>query len=141
MFSVMSYVSTDYRTRSKNAAKPACRVESSSAGSAGIHWHHICQWKHILFSPQESGCFMSLLDVCVLCPLDRHSSRMVMAFLVAQSVKNPPAKWETWVRSLGGEDPWKRAWPSTPVFLPGESLWTEEPGRLQFMGSQRVRHD
>ena len=48
---------------------------------------------------------MSLLDVCVLCPLDRHSPRMVMASLVAQSVKSPPAKWETWVRSLGGEDP------------------------------------
>ena len=31
-------------------------------------------------------------------------------------------------------------WQPTPVFLPGESLWTEEPGRLQFMGSQRVGH-
>ena len=29
----------------------------------------------------------------------------------------------------------------TPVFLPGESPWTEEPGGLQFMGSQRVRHN
>ena len=48
---------------------------------------------------------MSLLDVCVICPLDRCSSRMVMASLVAQSVKNLPAKWETWVRSLGGKDP------------------------------------
>ena len=37
--------------------------------------------------------------------------------------------------------PWRRAWRPTPVFLPGESLWTEEPGRLQSMGSQRVRHD
>ena len=30
---------------------------------------------------------------------------------------------------------------NTPVFLPGESLWTEKPGRLQSMGLQRVRHD
>ena len=36
--------------------------------------------------------------------------------------------------------PWRRAWQPTPVFLPGESR-TEEPGGLQFMGLQRVRHD
>ena len=40
-----------------------------------------------------------------------------------------------------GEVPWRRAWQPTPVFLPGESPWTEEPGRLQSMGSKRVRHD
>ena len=36
---------------------------------------------------------------------------------------------------------WRRTWQSTPVFLPGESPWTKEPGRLQSMGSQRVGHD
>ena len=33
---------------------------------------------------------------------------------------------------------WRRAWRPTPVFLPGDSPWTEEPGGLQSMGSQRV---
>jgi len=56
-------------------------------------------------------------------------------------VKNPPAMWETWVRSLGWEDPLEEAWQPTLVSLPGESPWTEEPGRLQSMGSQRVGHD
>ena len=42
------------------------------------------------------------------------------ASLVAQTVKNPPAKLENWVQSLGWEDPWRRAWQPTPVFLPGE---------------------
>ena len=37
------------------------------------------------------------------------------------------------------QKPWRRAWEPIPVFLPGESPWTEEPDRLQFMGSQRVR--
>ena len=41
----------------------------------------------------------------------------------------------------GFKDPWKRAWQHTPVFLPGESPWTEEPGGLQSMGSQRVGQD
>ena len=43
--------------------------------------------------------------------------------------------------SWAGKISWRRAWQLTPVFLPEESPWTEEPGRLQSMGLQRVRHD
>ena len=50
--------------------------------------------------------------------------------LVAQPVKNLPAILETWVRSLGWETPWRRTWQPTPVFLPGESPWTEQSGGL-----------
>ena len=57
------------------------------------------------------------------------------ASLVAQMVKNPFAMWETQVQSLGWEDPRRRAYQPTPVFLPRESPWTEKPGGLQFMGS------
>ena len=49
--------------------------------------------------------------------------------------------WETCVWCLGWEDPLRGAWQHTPVFLPGESPWTEEPGRLQPTGSQRAGHD
>ena len=41
----------------------------------------------------------------------------------------------------GLEDPLERAWQPTPGFLPGESSWTEEPGGLQLMWSQRVGYD
>ena len=58
------------------------------------------------------------------------------ASLVAQTVKNPPAMQKTWV----GKIPWRKAWQPTLVFLPGESPWTEEPGGLQSMKSQRVGH-
>jgi len=51
------------------------------------------------------------------------------ASLVAQMVKNLPAMQKTWVPSQGWEDPLEEDRP-TPVFLPGESLWTERPGRL-----------
>ena len=44
-----------------------------------------------------------------------------MASLVAQLVKNPPAMQETQVPSLGQEDPWRRKWQPTSVFLPGKS--------------------
>ena len=63
------------------------------------------------------------------------------ASVVAQTVKNPFTMQKTWVRSLGWADALERAGQPTPVFLPGESPWTEEPGGLQFMGSQRVRDD
>ena len=45
-------------------------------------------------------------------------------------------EFDFWVRKIL----WRRAWKPTPVLLLGESPWTEEPGGLQFMGSQRVRH-
>ena len=45
---------------------------------------------------------------------------MLRASLVAQMVKNLPAMRETWVQSLGQEDPWRSEWQPTPVFLPGE---------------------
>ena len=44
---------------------------------------------------------------------------------------------DPWVGKL----PWRRAWLPTPVFLPGESPWTEAPGRLLSIGSQRVGHN
>ena len=50
-----------------------------------------------------------------------YSLQYSWASLVAQMIKNPPAMWETWVQSLGWEDPWRRAWQPTPVFFPGES--------------------
>ena len=61
--------------------------------------------------------------------------------MVAQTVKNPPAMWDPWVRSLGWEDPLEEGMATPPVILPGEPSWTEKPGGLQFMGLQTVGHD
>ena len=60
---------------------------------------------------------------------------------MAQVVKNLPATQETQVQSWVGKMPWRRARQSTPAFLPGESPWAEEPGKVQSTGSQRVGHD
>ena len=54
-------------------------------------------------------------------PSLRIEAPMVLAFLVAQMVKTPPAVQETWVQSLGREDPLEKEWLPTPVFLPGKS--------------------
>ena len=56
-------------------------------------------------------------------------------------VNNPPAAQETRVQSLGGEDPLEKEMATHSSILAGEIPWTEELGRLQSTGSQRVRHD
>ena len=60
---------------------------------------------------------------------------------MAQTVKNPTAMQETWVQSLGWEDPLEEGMATHSSILAWKIPWTEEPGRLQSMGSQRVRHD
>ena len=63
------------------------------------------------------------------------------ASLVAQMIKNPPAMQETWVQSLSWEDPLEEGVAIPSSILAWRIPWTEEPGRLQSMGSQRVGHD
>ena len=56
------------------------------------------------------------------------------------AVKNPPAIQKTQVQSLGQEDPLEEGMATHSSVLARRIPWTEEPGGLQFMGSQRVRH-
>ena len=63
------------------------------------------------------------------------------ASLVAQMVKSLPAMRETWVLSLGPEDPLEKEMAAHSSTLAWKIPWMEEPGRLQYMGSQRVGHD
>ena len=64
-----------------------------------------------------------------------------MASLVAQIVKNLPDPQETRVRSLGQEDLLEKGMATHSSILAWRSPWTEEPGGLQSMKLQRVRHD
>ena len=63
------------------------------------------------------------------------------ASLVSQMVKNPPAMQETQVLSLVREDPLEEGMTTHSSILAWRIPWTEEPGGLQSMGSQRVGHD
>ena len=60
---------------------------------------------------------------------------------MAQRLKHLPAMQETWVQSLGREDPLEKEMATHSSILAWRIPWTEEPGGLQFTGSQRVRHD
>ena len=54
---------------------------------------------------------------------------------------NLPATWETWVQSLGEKDPLEKGMATHSSILAWRIPWTEEPGGLQSMGSQRAGHD
>ena len=82
----------------------------------------------------KSGIRLSPLNL--RCPSAIHRPH-----LVAQMVKNPPAMQETQVQSLGWENPLEKGMAIHSSILAWRIPWTEESGRLQSMGSQRVRHD
>ena len=63
------------------------------------------------------------------------------ASLVAQTVKRLPTMWETRVQSLGQEDLLEKEMATHYSILAWKIPWMEEPGRLESMGSKRVRHD
>ena len=65
----------------------------------------------------------------------------VLASLVAQLVKNLPAVQETWIQSLGWEDPLEKEMATHSSILAWRIPWMEEPGRLQSAGLQRVGHN
>jgi len=74
-------------------------------------------------------------------PLLGPINTIVWASLVAQRLKHLPAMRETWVRSLGREDPLEKEMATHSTILAWRIPWTEEPGGLQSMGSQRDGHD
>ena len=71
----------------------------------------------------------------------RSALQRIQASLVAQMVKHLPTMRETWVRSLGWEDPLEKETATHSSIHTWKIPWTEEPGQLQSMGSQRVGHD
>ena len=64
--------------------------------------------------------------------------RSALSFPGGSGGKESPAVQETWVRSLGGEDPLEKEMATHSSILAWRIPWTEEPGGLQSMGSQRV---
>ena len=68
--------------------------------------------------------------------MERRSFGHSWASLAAQMVKHLPAMWETWVWSLGQEDPLEKEMATHSSTLAWKIPWMEEPGRLQSMGSQ-----
>ena len=68
-------------------------------------------------------------------------NRLLGASPVAQRLKRMPAMWETWVQSLGQEDPLEKEMTTHSSTLAWRIPWTEELGGLQSTGSLRVEHD
>ena len=77
---------------------------------------------------RKQGCWNKIILSLVKCEFQIRNEYIFQykyvlygASLIAQTVKNLPSMRETWVRSLGQEDPWRREWLSTPSYFPGKS--------------------
>ena len=87
-----------------------------------------------LLSLMCASSFLSLFAI-------KCSIRIHRVSQVALVVKNPPSnagkrcRVDPWI----GKIPWRKQWQPTQVFLPGKSPWTEEPGKLQYIGLQKIR--
>ena len=90
-----------------------------------------------------------LFSSAFTCLIENHLESKNITFLCCCSsvfagglvVKNPPAMQETWVQSLGGEDPLEKEKATHSSVLAWRIPWPEKPGGLQSMGSQRVGHN
>ena len=100
--------------------EPSLNLQVTNPGEAGIYSVCLC-----LFSP-SCTCYQNI------------PSR---ASLVAQRLKRLPALQETWIQSLGPEDPLEKEMETHSNILAWRIPWTEEPGGLQSTGWQRVGHN
>ena len=90
----------------------------------GKHWQWICK-----------------VNTALLRQWDFSLNQNLILATVTQTLKNLPAMQEAWVRSLDQEDPLEKRMATHSSILAWRILWTEEPGGLQSMASQRVGHD
>ena len=66
-------------------------------------------------------CMAKPAQYCKVINLQLKKKRKDLGFLSGSVVKSPPAMQEVWVQSVGQEDPWRRKWQPTSIFLPGKS--------------------
>ena len=94
----------------------------------------------LLPAPINCYPFSVCINVTILDTSDKWNCIFVPS-LVAQRLKHLPEMLETWVQSLSREDPLEKEMATHSSVLAWRIPWREKPGRLQSMGSQRVRHD
>ena len=93
----------------------------------------------VAFDLQLPYCDLISSSACVI--QITHNLSQHRSSLVAQTVKDLPAMWETWVQSLCSEDPLEEGMATHSSLLAWRIPWTEETGRLQSTGSQKAGHD
>ena len=102
-------------------------------------WH--CFHCFPIYFPWSDGSFKPIFSLSTFTFIKRLFSSSSLSSPVAQRLKRLPAMQETQVRSLGWEDPLEKEVATHSSILAWRIPWMEEPGGLQFTGSQRVGHD
>ena len=115
-------------------------------GTIWIHLLYVIVSSHVDIAFRRCW-LIATTPVCIKAAVGTHhlSTGWIMVFLgfpdgahgKESTCQCKRLRFDPWGRKIS----WRRKWQPTPVFLPGEFHWTEEPGRLQSKGPQRVRHD
>ena len=117
---------------------PILSIRNERISTAGCSVDLLGEWDENIRTSHYIYFHLIILNVCFLY-YKVHVYYLVS--LVAQMVKSLPTMRETWVWSLAREDPLEKEMATHSSILAWRIPWTEEPGRLQSMGSQRVRQD
>ena len=92
-------------------------------------------------SSSKFSCYNFIVCFDSVAPVNFFTILGIQHVTMAQTVKSLPAIWENWVQSLDPEDPLEKDMSTHSSILAWALPWTEEPGGLQFMGLQRIRHN
>ena len=112
-----------------------CYVTEMKSGLKGYHFWDVLLLLHpgaLWMESARKGVGLPWVFWCL---------RLHLSLQVAQLIKNPPALRDTWALSLGREDPLEKETATPSSTLTWRIPLTEDPGGLQSMGSQRIRHD
>ena len=140
MYSTLEIVPNQVNTTFENSRVPCLRSPTfqdssyfSALQSSEVDCRHGCETPAVLRQADIHGQTLQTWQ--------RRDEGKIRAPLTNLSVKNLPASWETRVQSLGREDPLEKEMATHSSILAYRIPWTEEPGELQFMESQRVGPD
>ena len=119
-----------------------CRILSALICSFHIH-------NFTPMLPASQGLIFEMTEIIILNQTEKQQLVLLIkqpcnpriTSLMAQTVKHLPTMWETWVRSLGWEDPLEKEMATHSSILARKIPWTEDPHRLHSMGSQTVGQD
>ena len=129
---------------SANVQKCLCLVQADFQAPQLQYLHDLYHWASVIFYILWLWPGPSPRQIEMLLLVQPHSVLFIIPWntsLVAQMVKSLPAMQETLLQSLGREDSLEKEMATYSRILAWEIPWTEEPGGLQSMGSQRIGHD
>ena len=138
MYSVLKYISNEGNFFKRRKSKHFCLKYLSLPCKI----YHSFHWQTFILNELSSVHSLQFIDIhYLIASYNLYIITLSWTSLVAQTVKRLPTIQEIWIQFLGQEDLLEKQMATCFSILAWKIPWMEEPGRLQSMGLQRVRHD